>query len=109
MIASFLLCDTSLLGYKVGLKWFVIVVSTFCSRSIKYTNVIGVSWHIGVGVSWTESHLMILMYIVHFVKLTFFDAVHCYLYETGMLTENLKMVTIMSLKVSIKNKNRQEL
>ena len=29
------------------------VVSAFCSRSIKYTNVIGVSWHIGVGVSWT--------------------------------------------------------
>ena len=49
MIASFLLCDTSLLGYKVGLKLFVIV-SAFCSRSIKYTNV---SWDIGVGVSWT--------------------------------------------------------
>ena len=53
MIASFLLCDTSLLGYKVRLNWFVSVVSAFCSRSIKYTNVIGVSWHIGVGVSWT--------------------------------------------------------
>ena len=82
MIASFLLCDTSLLGYKVRLKWFVIVVSAFCNRSIKYTNVIGVSWHIWDGVSWTvvPSHDINVSW--HF--LTQFS----YLYETGMLTEN---------------------
>ena len=95
MIASFLLCDTSLLGYKVRLKWSVIVVSAFCSRSIKYTNVIGVSWHIGVGVSWTvvPSHDINVSwhFLTQFIVICMKQV--CWL-------KIKKIVTIMSLKMS---------
>ena len=54
MIAIFLVCETSLLGYKVGLKWFVIVALLSVAEALSTQMSLGfISLHIGVGVIWT--------------------------------------------------------